>query len=193
VQPEASIIRSEGCGRFHLEHHGVGIGRLHVLDVRVPVLAGIEAELGLGLRRLAQHVEGERDVLGGERLAVVPLHVLAEEEHEVPVVVLPRPPLGEIPDDGVHALRRLRGIEEDEVVEARQRRKAGRGRGGLVHGEALGRILALHDVEDAARFWRWATARGVQPAITAANRPRASVRLTRLKRSIVGCSPKSVT
>src|SRR2546422_3133435 len=50
----------------------------------------VDPELGGGVRRLTEHVEGELDVLRGERLAVVPLHALAEEEHEIPEVVLPR-------------------------------------------------------------------------------------------------------
>jgi hypothetical protein len=37
-------------------------------------------------------------------MAIVPLHALAQEEHQVPVVVLPRPLLGQLADDRVQAL-----------------------------------------------------------------------------------------
>jgi hypothetical protein len=152
---DRAIARGEhhqerGLRAFQAEHHRVRIGRLDVLDVRVPVLAGVDAELGRRVRRLAEHVEGELDVLRRERLAVVPLDVLPEKKDEVLVVVLPRPPLGEVAHDGVHALRRLPRIEEDEVVEARQGREARRVRGRLVDGEALRQVLAEHHVEGAA-------------------------------------------
>jgi hypothetical protein len=132
------------------EDHRVGVGRLDGLHVRVPVLARVETELGGGLRRLADHVEGELDVLGGEGLPVVPLDVPAEEHHEVPVIVLPGPPLRELGDHGVGALHGVGGIEHHQVVEARRRREDdGDGRR-LVDGESLGEILAQHDVEGAA-------------------------------------------
>mgnify|MGYP003296241739 CR=1 FL=1 len=61
-----------------------------VVTFRLAAVAALE------VARFAQHVEGELHVLRRERLAVVPLHVLAEEEDEVAVVVLPRPALGEL-------------------------------------------------------------------------------------------------
>ncbi len=84
----------------------------------VPQLARVDLEPGLGLRRPAHHVEGVLHVLRGERLAVVPLHVVPQEEDEVAVVVLPRPLLGQLGDDRVHALLLLGGIVVHEVVEA---------------------------------------------------------------------------
>ena len=141
-----------GLRPLQAEHDGVRVRRLHVLHVGVPVLARVDPELGRRIRGFAQHVERELDVLRGEGLAVMPLHVLAEEEDEVLVVVLPRPLLGQVADDGLQALGRLGLVEEDEVVEARERWEARRVRGCLVDGEALGQVLAQHDVEGAARL-----------------------------------------
>jgi len=106
------------------EDHRVRIGSLDCLDVGVPVLARVDAELRLGLGSLAHHVEGELDVLRGEGLAVVPLDVLAEKEHKVSIAVLPRPLLRELAHEGLGALNALELVEEDEVAEARHRREA---------------------------------------------------------------------
>src|SRR5262249_21755919 len=100
------------------------------------------------------HVEGELDVSGGERLAVVPPDVLAQEEDEVPVAVLPRPLLCEIPHHGVDALHALELVEDHEVVEAGQGRPHGGDGGRLVYGDADGELLALHQVDHAARLGR---------------------------------------
>src|SRR5262249_40022929 len=93
---------------------------------------------------------------GGEGLAVVPLHVLPEEEDELPVAVLPGPALGELGDDGVHAMGGLERVEEHEVAEARHGRPhRGDGRA-LMDGEALGQVLAQAEGERAARAGRLA-------------------------------------
>ena len=139
---------------LEMKDHGVGIRRLDGLDIGVPVLARIDPELGRRVGRFPDHVEGELDVLRREGLAVVPLDVLPEKEHEVPVVVLPRPLLRELAHDGLQAFRPLELVEDDQVVEARHGGKAGGDSGRLVHGEALGQLLAKHDVEVTARLRR---------------------------------------
>src|SRR4029450_11489741 len=65
-----------------LEYHRVGIGRLDALHVGIPVLARAQSQLGRRVRCLANHVEGVLDVARGEGTAVVPLHVLLQEEDE---------------------------------------------------------------------------------------------------------------
>src|SRR4029453_8598409 len=114
-----------------------------------PVLPGAEAELGRGLGRLARHVEGVLHVARGEGLAVVPLHVLPQEEDEIAVVVLPGPSLGELGYDGVGALERLERVEEDEVRVAR-RHGPDIGDGGRLVGEEPRRVLDEHGLEYAA-------------------------------------------
>ena len=145
---------SDGCGRLRWKMTVYGSGASIVLDVGVPVLARVDAQLAGRVGRLAQHVERELHVLGRERLAVVPLHALAQEEDQVAVVVLPRPLLGELADHGVHALLLLERIEDHEVAEARHRRPRRRHGRGLVDGEPLRRVLALGDGEHAARLRR---------------------------------------
>src|SRR5206468_8167489 len=108
--------------------------------------------LGGGVRRLAEYVEGELDVLGGEGLAVVPLDVFPEKEHQVSIVVLPRPFLCELAHERLETLGPLELVEDDEVVEAGHRWKAHRYRRRLVDGEALRQVLAKHDVDVAARL-----------------------------------------
>jgi hypothetical protein len=66
-----------------------GVWGLDRFDVLVPELPGVHFELGLGVGRPSDHVEGVLHVLRREGVAIVPLHVTAEEEDEVPVVVLP--------------------------------------------------------------------------------------------------------
>jgi len=131
----------------------VGVRRLDRLDVGVPVLSRIDPQLGGRVGRLAEHVERELHVLGREGLAVVPLDALAEEEDEIPVMVLPRPLLGQLADDRVDALGLLQRIEQHEVIQTRHGRPHGRDRRRLVDGEALGQVLSEHHVQDPAWFW----------------------------------------
>src|SRR6266851_915029 len=109
-----------GLGPPAPEHDGMRLRRLDGLDVGVPVLAGAQAKLGRRRRRLADHVESVLDVARGEGLAVMPAHVLFEEEDEVAKVVLPRPPFGQLGDDRLHALERLEGMEDHDVRVARR-------------------------------------------------------------------------
>src|SRR3989441_12957779 len=77
------------------------------------------------------------DVLGRERLAVVPLHVGPEQEDQLAIALLPRPSVGELPDDRVDAVGRLHWIEEHQIVEARHGRPHRGDRRALVDREAL--------------------------------------------------------
>jgi hypothetical protein len=123
-------------GPLEAEDHGMRIGRLDGLDVGVPVLPGIDPELLSAVRRLPHEIEGELDIPRGERLPVMPLHVLAEEEHQVPVVVLPRPLLGQLRQESLRRLQALGGIEDHQVAEAGARGPDHRDGGRLVDVEA---------------------------------------------------------
>ena len=142
-----------GLGPLEPEHDGMRLRRLDGLDIGIPVLAGAQAKLGGRLRRLPDHVEGVLDVARGEGLAVMPAHVLLEEEDEVAKVVLPRPPLGQLGDDRVHALERLQGMEEHDVRVARRHGPHVRDGGRLVNQQAR-RVLREKRVEDAAALGR---------------------------------------
>ena len=148
--PRGQHHQDGGLGPLEAEDHRVRIGGLDGLDVGVPVLPRVEAQLRLHVGRLAHHVEGELDVPGRERLAVVPLHVPPQEEHQVPVAVLPGPLLGQLAHDGVGRLRRLGGIEVDQVVEARRGGPHRGDRGRLEDRQALGQLLPLHHGQDPA-------------------------------------------
>ena len=86
-----------------------------LLEVRVPDAARVLAEIILP----NQALPGALHVFGRERLAVVPFHPLAQLEGEPGAARIPRPALGQVRDDAVHAVERLRLIEQHEVVEHR--------------------------------------------------------------------------
>ena len=75
-----------------------------VLHVLIPDLARIEPQPVLGFAE--QQVEGAADVLGGERLAVMPFHALAQLERDPFSVLAPAPALGQIRNDRVQAVAR---------------------------------------------------------------------------------------
>src|SRR5581483_538327 len=134
------------------EDDGVRIDRLDAVDVGVPLLARIDAQADGRVPRLADDVERELHVLRRERLAVVPADVLAQEENEVAIVVLPGPLLGELTDDRVRPLDRLGLIVDDQVAVARHRGPGdGVGRR-LVDQEALREILATSESQYPARL-----------------------------------------
>ena len=117
------------------------------LDVAVPRLARVAAQLLLALA--GQQVEGADDVLGGEGLAVVPLHALLQLEGEILVVGAPAPRLGEVGDDGLRAVLRLALVVEHQVVEQRHEgddRRVGR----LLVDRGAGRIVAMIHFQHAA-------------------------------------------
>src|SRR5262249_2864334 len=94
--------------------------------------------------------ERELHVARRQRLAVVPLDALSQEEDEVAIAVLPRPLLRQLAHHRLGRLRRLHGIEVDEVVEAGRRGPHGGDRRGLVDREPLRQLFPLHDVQNAA-------------------------------------------
>ena len=164
------MSRSEGCGRLRRNTTVCGSGASMASTLAYHSLRGFSRSLAGASAASRTTSKVYLTSLRGERLAVVPLHVLPEEEDEVPVVVLPRPLLGELGDDGVGALHRLERVEEDEVGVARgDRPHAGDG-GRLVDGEAR-RVLDQHGVEDAAALGRLA---GAPVAISAPSNPAAS-------------------
>ena len=97
--------------------------------------------------------KGVLDVAGGEGPAVVPSDVLAEEEDEAPVVVLPRPLRGQLGDHRVGALQGPLGVEEHEVRVARHHRPdVGDGR--RLMDQETGRVLDQDRSQDAAALRR---------------------------------------
>src|SRR5207245_5365590 len=98
------------------EHGLLGVERVDRLHLAVPVAPRVETQLGRRIRRLPQEVECVLDVLGAERLAVVPPHVASEEEDQLAIVLLPRPALGELADDGVHAVCGFSGSKSTRLL-----------------------------------------------------------------------------
>src|SRR6516165_9734119 len=82
---------------FQMERRlAVAFGR-DLFEVDPPRLAGIDAQL---LLRLSLHeIEGAFDVLGGERLAVMPFDAIAQFESELGPILAPRPAFREIRND----------------------------------------------------------------------------------------------
>lgn len=62
---------TEGLGEG--EHHGMVVGSLDALDV-------LQHRSGAGVELSMEHIGGEDHVLGGERFAVVPQHVVTQLE-----------------------------------------------------------------------------------------------------------------
>src|SRR5437867_4978135 len=136
------------------DDHRARIDRLDAVDVDVPLVPGIGPQLRRRIGRLPQHVERVLDVRGAERPAVVPGDVAPQREHQLAVVLLPRPALGQLADDRVGAVRGLGRIEEHQVAEARHGRPhRGDGRA-LVDRETLRQVLAQAQRQHAARLRR---------------------------------------
>ena len=141
-----------GLRRLEMERGlGVAVGG-DLLDVGPPGRTRIAPELGLALAA-QQQVEGAGDVLGAERLAVVPLHALAQGEHQLPVVVLPLPLGGEVGHDRLEAVLRRVLVEHHEVVVERHERH-GDGHRRLLVDRGAGRRVHVLDPEHAAGFLR---------------------------------------
>ena len=69
------MSRSEGCGRLRRNTTVCGSGASIASTLAYHSLRGFSRSLPGASGRLADDVERVLDVLGGERLAVVPLHV----------------------------------------------------------------------------------------------------------------------
>jgi hypothetical protein len=91
----------------------IAVGR-HLSEVVIPLLAWVLAELWAVL--LCQHVPGTNHVLGRERFAVVPFDTGLQFERHGGLVGIPRPALGKVGNDRVHAVARLVLLEHDEVI-----------------------------------------------------------------------------
>ena len=120
------MASSEGCGRLRVEGHLAVAVEADLAHVLVPVLARVLAERLL--RHAAQHVPGAFHVLGGERLAVMPLDAIAQLEGELGLVRVPRPAGGELRHDRIHAVLRLVLVVDDQIVEHPHHRGVGRDR-----------------------------------------------------------------
>ena len=126
--------------------------RRHFLEVVVPDLARVAAEL-LRAVLAEQRMPGALHVLGRERLAVVPLHALAQFERELGLAVVPRPARSQVGHDRLQAVQRLVLVEQHKVVEHGHERLNDRDRQLLVHGRAR-RIVAMIDAQRAALLLR---------------------------------------
>ncbi len=118
-------------------HLVVAVGR-HLLQVVPPDLARVLAKAVRAL--VLQLVQGADDVLGRERLAVVPRHVVAQLEGELGLGLVPGPAGGELGLDGVHGIELLVLVVEHEVVvdgHERHRRRDGR----LLVDRGAGRVV----------------------------------------------------
>src|SRR5215510_1420874 len=76
-----------------------------LLKVAVPGLAWVDAKLLA--RPITEQVPGAFDVLGAERLAVVPSDALAQREGQLGAILVPRPVGREVGHDRAQAVLRL--------------------------------------------------------------------------------------
>jgi hypothetical protein len=97
----------------------------------------------------SQRIPRALDVLGRERLAVVPLHTLVQLEGELGFALVPLPALGQIGHDGVEAVEGLLLVEKHQVVEHGHERLH-RGNGRLFMDGAARRVVAMVDAQRAA-------------------------------------------
>ena len=129
---------NDGLRPPEMERHlVVAVGR-HLLQVVPPDLARILAESVRAL--LLQLVQRADHVLGRERLAVVPLHAVAQLEGQLGLVLVPRPAGRELrPDvvDGVELLMLV--VEHEVVVDGHERHR--RRDGGLLVDRGAGRAV----------------------------------------------------
>ena len=89
--------------------------RRHLIEVAIPEFAGIDAEFVA--RLVEQEVPGALDILGRERLAVMPFDTLAQREGERGPFLVPRPAGREIGNDRFEAALLHVLIEHDQIVE----------------------------------------------------------------------------
>ncbi len=142
--------RDERCLRLlQVEGRGVIAAGADTVEVPIPGPARVYAE---AVWRFAEdHVPGALHVGGGERLAVMPAHSLAQAEGQFFPVFAPRPAAREIGNDRIQAVLRNLLIEQHEIVEDRHHRRDHRNCHFLQDRHA-GRTVAVRHVEDAARL-----------------------------------------
>src|SRR6266478_4048134 len=120
-----------------------------LLEVAVPGLPRIDTQL---LARLAlQQVPGALDILGGQRLAVVPLDALVQLEGQPGAVLVPRPALGQFGHDRLHAVLLHVLVVQNEVVKHPHHR-AQRKDGGFFVDRHAGRAVDRVGLQYAALF-----------------------------------------
>jgi hypothetical protein len=100
--------------------HLVIVGTRDLIEVPIPALAGIDAELGG--RLVEQHVPCALDVLGGKRLPVVPADPAAQPKRELFPVRAPDPAFGEIRHDRLERVPWHVLVEQHQIVEHRHHR-----------------------------------------------------------------------
>src|SRR5215813_728195 len=92
---------------------GVALCR-DLLEIGIPRFAGINAQL---LGRLAgQQIPGAFDVIGSERLAVVPFDPLTQREGQLHAVLTPRPTRGQVRHNRLQAGLRYILLIHDQIV-----------------------------------------------------------------------------
>ena len=105
-----------------------------LFEVPVPGLARIDAQLLAGVA--GQQIPGTFDVFGGERLAVVPFHTLAQREAQLGTILAPRPAGRQIRQDPVEGVLLYVLVEQNEIIEYRHHRALGVDRRFLVYRHA---------------------------------------------------------
>jgi hypothetical protein len=130
--------------RLRLLHHE---GRLEIAvdgdfaQVLIPDRTRVLAEV-LNVALADQHMPGALHVLGGERLAVMPLHALSQLERQLLLAVVPGPALREIRHDRLGVFVLLGVIEDDQIVVDRHVRNGDRD-GRLFQDRCAGRVVAV--------------------------------------------------
>ncbi len=136
---------------FEAECHLVVAVDHDLFEVAVPRLARIEPQF-VGRFTLHQ-VQGAFDVLGGERLAVMPFDALAQAEGQPRFVLVPRPFASEVGDDRIDAGLRDMLVIHDQIVEDSHHRPLSGDGGFLMDRHAGGAVEKIH-LQHAARFLR---------------------------------------
>src|SRR3954451_6611751 len=111
---------SEQCDKrrlrpLKLERHFLFAVDDHIIEVAVPGLPRVEAELVL--RLALQQLKRALDVLGRERFAVMPFDALAQFKRQVFAVLAPRPAFAKVGNDRLQASLRHVLLIHDKIVE----------------------------------------------------------------------------
>jgi len=123
----------------------------HFLEIGVPGFARVQAEL---LSRLAgQQIPGALHVLGGKRLAVMPLHAPPQRKCQFGRVLAPRPARRQIGHDRLRAVLRHVLPVHDQIIEDAHHRAVDRGGRFLVHRHAR-RAVEMRHAQDPAGLLR---------------------------------------
>jgi hypothetical protein len=152
----AGIDRPGAAGDQHQEgrlralqmegHLEVAVGReiIEVLEGRKP---WIDAQLLWSL--VHPQIVGAYDILGGERLAVMPLDAPTQLEGESHAVLAPRPPGREFGDDRLEAGVFNVLVKQRQIIEHPHHRPDGED-GGFLQGRHAGRAVRRVDLQNAS-------------------------------------------